>query len=263
LVVGILLVLGIGCRNEMAEPKARAANVEVNAEPSVAEPSVAEPSVVALEAEANPEPPDPADEAEIEESEPLDPEEVSKEVGKLKERKKGKALHADLDKRGFKPGKDKNKDFYGQRTKIKHPDKPNTRITQTFIVQNYHKQGSSDAVAIGSLTVSSKGPGEDESTTYDFALIAADGDFENVTELTVDEMDKVVVANSMYSCVRNYLIKRCTSVCATAAITCTGTWVAYLACVGVACGGCVTVGVTCCGCDCSWWCRWGVGCCDR
>jgi hypothetical protein len=98
--------------------------------------------------------------------------------------------------------------------------------------------------------------------TYDFYLEAPGGQFERATEWTV-EAGKVVQANSWWSAWVGCLRSRCASTCLSALWQCSGTWTAYFWCVVAKCGGCVLKCAACSTCDCSWWCRWAVGCCDR
>jgi hypothetical protein len=206
----------------------------------------------------------PEEEVEVEQSDPIDTMEVSNEIAKIKQGKKGKALHDHLDNRGFKASGTAKKDLYGQRTRYKDPDKPNVKHTHTIVLQNYQQEGSSDAGALASVTITTTGGGPPQTTTYDFALIAEDGNPDMTTELTATEEGTVVEANSWYSCLRTRITQKCGGACITALGTCWATtWAGYLECLAISCGGCLVACTGCCSCDCSWWCRWGVGCCDR
>jgi hypothetical protein len=210
--------------------------------------------------------PDPSDEIEVEESKDLGQSETKNEIGKLKQGKKGKALDKRLTDDGFEPGGDP-KDFHGQRIKYKHPDKPNVKFTHTLVVQNYKKKGGTDTAALASVTLTSKEGNETQTTTYDFALVAPGGDLEETKELTATEEGTVVPANSWWSCVTNRLYSRCVGVCTgsipTCAATSYGSYTLYIGCLAINCGLCLTKAIACCSCDCSWWCSWGAGCCDR
>jgi hypothetical protein len=98
--------------------------------------------------------------------------------------------------------------------------------------------------------------------TYDFLLEAPNGQFERATESTIVG-NKVVAANSWWSAWVGCLRSRCASTCLSALWQCSGTWTAYFWCVVGRCGGCVLRCAACATCDCSWWCRWATGCCDR
>jgi hypothetical protein len=54
----------------------------------------------------------------------------------------------------------------------------------------------------------------------------------------------------------------CVSTCLGALTACAGAFPVYLKCVALACGGCALKCGACAACDCSFWCRWGVGCCE-
>ena len=265
MLIGALALFGNGCRDDVPEAKSQTDPREHATNPSESAFESERELEVQPQPQPQPQPPDPEpeDAVEIEETETLGGSEVGKEVGKLKNRKKGKALHEHLGKQGFKPGANANKDLFGRRTKYKHPDQPNMRLTHTVVLQNYEKEGSSDLGAIGSVTISSQGMGGGQSTTYDFVLIAPDGDFDNPIELMADDSGAVVEANSWYSCLWSRIRSKCAAPCISALYACGGTWAAYLACLGVSCGSCLSVQLACCSCDCSWWCKWGVGCCDR
>jgi hypothetical protein len=247
IVLGSLLILGGGCNADKMGDK-----------PEVT-PSVSQCDISAFDFFGPPL----EEGTEVEGTEDIDPDDATEEIEKLKKTKKGKALHKHLDDKGFEPGGDKKKDFYGQRTRYKHPDKPNVKITHTLVLQNYEKKGTADAGAIGTLTLTTKDQNETQTTSYDFVLIAPDGKFEQYDEFTATENGEIVDANSWYSCLYNRISQKCQGPCVTALVTCSGTWAGYLVCLGVACGGCLTLQYGCCGCDCSWWCKWGVGCCDR
>jgi hypothetical protein len=132
--------------------------------------------------------------------------------------------------------------------------------TATFelTLQSYKKPGSKDAAAVGVVSVKSGR----NSLAYRFVLVAPGGDFEKAVEFKVGRANKVVMANSWWSCWKSCLRNRCSSACLGALATCSGSWAAYFWCVVARCGGCVLGCSACCGCDCSWWCRWAVRCCN-
>jgi hypothetical protein len=102
----------------------------------------------------------------------------------------------------------------------------------------------------------------DNELVYDFVLEAPGMDFRKAKEFALHD-GKVVDANSWWSAWVGCLRGRCASTCLTSLGACSGTWAAYFWCVAAACGGCVLRCAACAGCDCSWWCRWASGCCDR
>lgn len=127
-------------------------------------------------------------------------------------------------------------------------------VVQTMKVKDYVKKNSKDSAAIAEVEISSQG----EKRTYTFILEAQGGDINNVKEMKVSEEGKVQSANSFWSCV----YRRCP--CMAAFYSCwNGSWVDYFSCIWRNCGlSCWTSASACCSCDCSWWCRWAVGCCD-
>jgi hypothetical protein len=98
--------------------------------------------------------------------------------------------------------------------------------------------------------------------SYSMLLEAPNGRFDRAQEWTIAK-GKVVEANSWWSAWVGCLRSRCASSCLSALWQCAGTWTAYFWCVVAKCGGCVLRCSACATCDCSWWCRWGAGCCDR
>jgi hypothetical protein len=110
------------------------------------------------------------------------------------------------------------------------------------------------------VTCTVKAGGNEE--TYDFYLEAPNGQFERASEWAIED-GKVVEASSWWSAWVGCLRSKCASSCLSALWQCTGTWTAYFWCVVAKCGGCVTRCAACSSCDCSWWCRWAAGCCDR
>lgn len=102
----------------------------------------------------------------------------------------------------------------------------------------------------------------DQEETHEILLEAPGGNFRQTREYTI-EGAKVVETNSWWSAWVGCLNRSCASTCLNALWSCSGTWTAYFWCVAARCGGCVLKCAACSTCDCSWWCRWAVGCCDR
>ena len=102
----------------------------------------------------------------------------------------------------------------------------------------------------------------DQEETYEAFLEAPGGDFRRAREYTM-EGAKVVETQSWWTAWVGCLRGRCASTCLSALVRCSGTWTAYFWCVVARCGGCVLRCAACATCDCSWWCRWAAGCCDR
>jgi hypothetical protein len=167
-----------------------------------------------------------------------------------------KALSNRVVDRGFAP-KTKGKDaYFGVSETIKSND--GKVATFEVYIQSYTKTGSKDVAAVGVAMVKSG----KNSSTYQFSLMAPGGDFENAIEHRVDKSNRVLKANSWFTRWRSCLRSRCIATCLGALTTCSGTWAAYFWCVVAACGGCVLRCAGCASCNCSFWCRWAVGCCD-
>jgi hypothetical protein len=165
------------------------------------------------------------------------------------------AIDEHLAGRGFKPLKG-DKNFLGRKTSF---ESQGQKFTQTVYLQDYAKEGSSDAVAVGQVTVTA---GE-RTEAYSFFLEAPGGKLEEAVEHRVDKRLNVTKVNSWWGCMRGKL-GGCGSTCQSALSSCWGgSWTGYLGCLAVKCGGCYVKAAACCGCDCAWWCRWAVGCCDR
>jgi len=141
------------------------------------------------------------------------------------------------------------------------PDGQTAKVT--ILIQDYTKEGSRDTAAVGTMTITARS----RSNTYTFSLVAPGGDFRDAIESTVDKRSlNVLRANSLWSCFVNRVNSKCTGTCIAALGTCLTsgvTWAAYLGCLAVKCGACAAKAFGCCLCDCSWWCRWAVGCCHR
>jgi len=167
-----------------------------------------------------------------------------------------KALSSELLKSGFKPSTGNN-DFYGGSERYVSSDGKKLNIDFSF--QSYSKASSKDAGAIGVITLKAS---SGESETYNFSLIAPNGDFNKFTEHYADKNNKIVKTNSWssrwYACAKS----KCVSSCLGALTTCPkSSWTVFLACVAVRCGGCVAKCVACASCNCSFWCKWAAGCC--
>jgi hypothetical protein len=126
-------------------------------------------------------------------------------------------------------------------------------------VQALTKNQSRDQAALVTTSLSAGG----NSATYDAYLEAPEGDFLRSIERVV-EGGRVVETSSWWTAFVRCLHSKCVNICINALVTCPhGTWAAYLGCVLARCGGCGARCAGCSSCDCSWWCKWGVGCCDR
>jgi hypothetical protein len=177
-----------------------------------------------------------------------------------------KKLHDEARKRGYQP-KDTAEETFAFRITSKASGgirppaafaggKPVQELEVELVGQSMTKGRNQGAVA----TCTVKGGGNVE--TYDLLLEAPGGNFEKAQEWTI-EQGKVVEAHSWWSAWVGCLYSRCASTCLSALWQCAGTWTAYFWCVVARCGGCVLRCAACATCDCSWWCRWAAGCCDR
>jgi len=170
-----------------------------------------------------------------------------------------KAIDAHLMGKGFSAQNQKGKkNFWGfretyesQQSQDKKGKKGKLKVIFTTQLQNYSKQGSNDAVALGQVTVTA---GEN-TETYSFFLLAPNGNLEAMEEYKVDQNLNISRANSWWSCVKHSIKERCKS-CPRALAICLGTMnvVAYVSCVAVTCGWCVTSCMVCCTCNCRWYC---------
>jgi hypothetical protein len=134
-------------------------------------------------------------------------------------------------------------------------------ITQSIYVQDYKKGNT--AGAIGIVTVSD-GKNED---TYTFSLEKTGNKETDVLEHFVNKNNEVEKANSWYTCLYKTLQAKCGSTVGLKLLsTCwnayaSWSWSSLLNCIkGSLCG---VISITCCTCDCSLWCKWAAGCCDR
>ncbi len=205
----------------------------------------------------------PADENKPTKTQKLNSADVAKQFDQMRQtNNKVKAADDFLKQRGFsaKTGAD---DAMGESDTFKgKDDKGNEQETTTTLkAQNYQKKGSKDAAAIAQIDVVAGR----ETRSYSFVLIAPDGDINKAEEYAVEESGgkaQVGKANSWWSCTKART-QNCGSTCVSALTSCwNGSWVYYLGCLAVKCGWCYLKAAACCGCDCSWWCRWAVGCCD-
>jgi len=169
-----------------------------------------------------------------------------------------RALNTHLTKQGF-AAQTGPKNFWGV-TETYQDKAKGTTVDFAVHLQDYAKPGSKDAAAVAQVVVTAG----KESQTYSFYLLAPGGNFDKATEYAIGRDLKIAPATSWWSCVKAYMRKHCVSTCLESLVTCPKTsWAAYLGCVAVKCGGCFIKGSLCCACDCSWWCKWAVGCCDR
>ncbi len=171
------------------------------------------------------------------------------------------AVSRELLQQGYKP-QTKPGNYFGWDIAYQRRDGETAKVT--LRVQDYAKEGSKDPAAVGAITISAG----TRSDTYSFSVIAPEGNFEKAIEYRADRQSlKVERAQSFWTCFRDRVVRQCLGPCITALGTCLstsgGSWASYLGCLAIRCGLCAAKAFGCCLCDCSWWCRWAVGCCNR
>jgi hypothetical protein len=75
--------------------------------------------------------------------------------------------------------------------------------------------------------------------------------------LVTTDIGALNIFSRLINCVKG----TCASVCLGSLTACAGVFPVYLKCVAVSCGGCALKCGACATCNCSFWCRWAVGCC--
>jgi hypothetical protein len=183
----------------------------------------------------------------------------------LQDRPHLKTLHEEAKKRGYQIHDEPGETFAIRvRTKANRELPPRAGVAGSpvgdiefeLVGQSISKGGAQGALATSTI----RGGGHEE--TYEMLLEAPQGNFRQTREFTIQH-EKIVETHSWWSAWVGCLRNSCSSTCLNALWQCTGTWTAYFWCVVGRCGGCVVKCAACSTCDCSWWCRWAVGCCDR
>jgi len=182
-----------------------------------------------------------------------------------------RALFADAAAQGFKPlvgPKDVMavKETYRAAQPIKDPSGRVAvqSLEVEFVAQNLGGPRTRDKWAIATISLKTQKPdgsaGPEEA--YDMRLVAPAGNLQRPKEFIVTR-GKVVQTRSFWSRMKKCLRKKrwCAEACGAALLSCSGTWVVYLACVAAQCGGCWGKCAACAGCRCRFWCKWAVGCC--
>lgn len=135
---------------------------------------------------------------------------------------------------------------------------PVQEVEFTIQIQSLAMPGTANQAAITTATIRAG----QYSTSYQALLEARNGNFNQVTEYTIAG-DQLAQAESWWTAVVSCLSGSCATVCLGALVSCAGAWAAYVLCVLAACGGCGAKCAACATCNCSWWCRWGTGCCEQ
>lgn len=196
-------------------------------------------------------------EVQILREEKIAPVAVASQIKELATSREGQALNSLLRQNGFsaKTGKE---NYFGW--EVEYRGKDQKSLKSKLILQDYGKPGSKDIAALASVSLTSG----DQTSTYQFALIAPNGEVEKPQEYRVNENFKVEPAHSLWSCFVNRVRLQCVGVCISALTTCpTSSWAAYLGCIAGRCGGCAAKALACCACNSKWWCRGVVGSCHQ
>ncbi len=165
-----------------------------------------------------------------------------------------KKMSQSMEGKGFKA----ENGYFGNESTI---EKEGVTLTNTIYIQDYKKGTTTGALGIISI---SDGKNVE---TYTFSLEKTGNNLNDVTEHFVNEKLEIVKANSWYSCLYKALQARCgvtaglklLNSCWTAYAS--ASWSSFLNCIkGAWCG---VTSLACCTCDCSWWCKYAAGCCDR
>ena len=168
-----------------------------------------------------------------------------------------KKMSQSMQSKGFKA----ENTYFGIETSFEQDGKT---VTHSVSIQDYTK-GNSKA-AVGVVTVSN-GTNQE---SYTFSLEKKGDKPTDVEENFVNEKGDVERAHSWYTCLRNKLNSLCGGTvsfdkCWSAYYS----WTSFVNCIssiGSAVGCTIGAGpraLACCSCDCSWWCKYVVGCCDR
>jgi hypothetical protein len=140
------------------------------------------------------------------------------------------------------------------------PAEPSVRSLDSRIVMHSLTKRDSPRDQ-GAIVVATISDGRN-SYTHQVLLIATDGNFMGAQEFQVQD-GQLIEAESWWSAVWRCLLDKCGTVIAGALIACSGSFIAYVGCVLAAAGACGAKCAACATCDCSWWCKWAAGCCDR
>jgi len=191
---------------------------------------------------------------------------VGKQLTVLTKKQGVKPVYQYAAQEGFKPLKGaKNmqgfKRTYNAAKPIKRGKEKVQRLEYSFHVQELQKRGSKDKAAI--IVTHLRGVGLKGADVAEARLLVAPGGkIAKAREYKYDlKKKKVAATRSWWTRCKACLKKNCIATCVTSLVTCSGTWVAYLACVGAICGGCFTRCSACASCKCRWWCKWAAGCC--
>ena len=193
------------------------------------------------------------DTAKVKSDKTLNASQVKAKFDELKASKNENAsikMSKSLEGKGFKA----ENGYFGNESTI---EKEGTTLTNTIYVQDYKKGNTSGAMGI--VTISD---GKNEES-YTFSLEKKGNNFNDVEEYYVNEKLEVVKANSWYTCISKSLQSKCGTTLGLKLLTScwVSSWTTFLNCIKNAM--CGAVAISCCSCDCSFWCKYVAGCCDR
>ena len=194
-----------------------------------------------------------SDTAKVKSDKALNASQVKAKFDELKASKNenaSKKMSKSLEGKGFKA----ENGYFGNESTI---EREGATLTNTIYVQDYKKGNTSGALGIVSIT-----DGKNEES-YTFSLEKKGNNFNDVEEYFVNEKLEVVKANSWYTCLSKALQAKCGSTLGLKLLTTcwVSSWTSFLNCIkSTMCG---AMSITCCSCDCSFWCKYAAGCCDR
>ena len=163
-----------------------------------------------------------------------------------------KKLSKTLQTKGFKA----ESGYFGNTSTL---EKDGKTITNSVYLQDYKKAGKNGA--LGVITVSD-GTNQD---SYMFSLESESGNYNDVTEHYVNEKQEIVKSNSWNSCLYKSILANCGTTTGLKmwnyCMSFFSSWTLFVNCIKQA--WCSIKAFACCSCDCSWWCKYAAGCCDR
>jgi hypothetical protein len=207
---------------------------------------------------------------ELEQTEVLDAPSVARNLDARMKGPRGglKKLDDEAKGRGYRPvagpkGEVGLRQKFRSRQPVRPPKgekgQPVREVSFDFSLRALEKPDSLDQAAIATVTVST---GPNQSEEYDLLLEAPGGNFGQAREFKV-ENDQVRPANSWWTAAQTCATSTCGATCVNALLTCTGNWAEYLLCLATRCGLCWAKCTGCATCNCSWTCRWAIGCCRQ
>ena len=195
-------------------------------------------------------------ETKVKSNKPLSASDVKSKIEEKmadKNENKVKKISKSLQSKGYKA----ENSFFGNESTF---ELNGATVTQTILIQDYKKGNTAGAMGTISFFDGKNQEG------YTFSLEKTGNNSTDVLEHYVNENGEVVKANSWYTCLRNKFNSICSNHLAfDNCWSAYKSWTSFVSCIlGIVCR--VASGpkaFACCSCDCSWWCKWAAGCCDR